>query len=400
MKYKRNNILHLPLQVALILSLLLWIGCNANGEAGSETQVGDDALDETGLPDQQTDISNASFRKAVGDNDPRSCFQDVNLDVADPNATPRDEGAPKLRQLIIAVDASGSMGAKLGNSTKMASAREATLELLDRLPKDVRVGLVAFGHRGDNSASGKETSCAGVETAYSLATPNRGDIRAALEKISPTGWTPLAAAIEEAAGNLSAAQNEGEQVLWVVSDGKETCGGDPVAVARRVNQGNLKLVVNIVGFDLTGDDRAQLQAVAEAGGGKFLDYDPNGGERLAESMWRLQNRIDAMQERLNTTLSNNANAISGIGEAQNCVNMMITNERSQLNKLLAGRATASEAEVEEIEEAKELLDLRHERIRAFRESYVARVRGARDDANEASRANKEEFEKTLTPDGQ
>ena len=375
----------------LLMFLLLTIGCGTNGSSGSEAEIAGEAAAEGDLPDQQRDISNEIFREAIGDNDPRTCFMDVDLGVADPEATPLEEDAPQLRQLIIAVDASGSMGAKLGGSTKMASAREATLELLERLPKDVRVGLVAFGHRGDNSASGKSASCAGVETTYALATPNRGEIQAALERIKPTGWTPLAAAIEEAASKLSSAQAAGEQVLWVVSDGKETCGGDPVAVARRVNQGDLKLVVNIVGFDLTGEDRAQLQAVAEAGGGKFLEYDPNGSDRLAESMWRLQNRLDATIEGLNTLNSNNASAIAALGKANNCVNLMITQERGRLNQRLAGRATASDAEKKTLEEAKELVDERHERIRAYRDSYTARVRGARDEANEQTRNNRDEF---------
>ena len=37
----------------------------------------------------------------------------------------------------------------------------------------------------------------------------------------------------------------GEQVIYVVSDGEETCGGDPVAVARRINSGRTRAVVNV-----------------------------------------------------------------------------------------------------------------------------------------------------------
>ena len=57
--------------------------------------------------------------------------------------------------------------------------------------------------------------------------------------------------------------------MYVVTDGIETCDGDPVASARALHAANVQPIVNIIGFDLDPDAGDQLRQAAEAGGGKF-----------------------------------------------------------------------------------------------------------------------------------
>lgn len=86
----------------------------------------------------------------------------------------------------------------------------------------------------------------------------------AAARLRPAGWTPLAAAITAASS-----QPGPRGVVYVVSDGIETCGGDPVAAAQRAHAA--QVVVNVVGFGIA--DRAEeaaLRAVAAAGGGRYL----------------------------------------------------------------------------------------------------------------------------------
>ena len=57
----------------------------------------------------------------------------------------------------------------------------------------------------------------------------------------------------------------------VVSDGKETCQGDPCELVRSLRNRGVEITVHVVGFDVTAEEREQLNCVAEAGGGKYAD---------------------------------------------------------------------------------------------------------------------------------
>ncbi|MDV2686890.1 hypothetical protein RYX56_21290, partial [Alkalihalophilus lindianensis] len=65
------------------------------------------------------------------------------------------------------------------------------------------------------------------------------------------------------------AKLSGQNIIYVVSDGIETCNGDPVKAAKDLHDSNIKAVVNIIGFDVDNSGQKQLLAVAEAGGGQF-----------------------------------------------------------------------------------------------------------------------------------
>src|SRR4030095_11044075 len=60
-----------------------------------------------------------------------------------------------------------------------------------------------------------------------------------------------------------------EGVIVLVSDGKETCQGDPVIAARALAAKGI--TVHTVGFVVDTAARGQLQAVARATGGTYFD---------------------------------------------------------------------------------------------------------------------------------
>jgi Ca-activated chloride channel homolog len=78
---------------------------------------------------------------------------------------------------------------------------------------------------------------------------------------------PLAASIAAAEKDLQG--KEGNNVVYIVSDGIETCDGNPVEAAKKLHESNIKAEVNIIGFDVDNKGQQQLKAVAEAGGGEF-----------------------------------------------------------------------------------------------------------------------------------
>lgn len=57
-----------------------------------------------------------------------------------------------------------------------------------------------------------------------------------------------------------------------MTDGIETCGGDPVAAARALKESGIAVTVDVVGFDVASSaEQAALRQVAEATGGEYAD---------------------------------------------------------------------------------------------------------------------------------
>ena len=193
--------------------------------------------------------------------------------------------------IVLVLDASGSMAGKVGNETKMAVAKREASRFLSEIEKDVPIGLVAYGHRGNNTDAGKTESCAAVEWIQKVSIiPGR--VKKSIKQLKPTGWTPLSGSLDFLKEELPKLRKKrGDEtsipVVYVISDGKETCGGDPVASARALNMSGVKAAVNIIGFDVDETTRAELEAISKAGGGKYFP---------AKDSKALRKQLDAARE--------------------------------------------------------------------------------------------------------
>ncbi len=174
--------------------------------------------------------------------------------------------------MLLAIDASGSMAGKVNGETKMKAAKREALAFLRDMPQEVDVGLVVYGHRGNNQEDGKAESCAASELVHSFDARRR-KLEDSIKDLSPTGWTPLGGVLEYAGDIIKdlPPPREGDlaPVVYLISDGEETCGGDPVAAAETLFDAGVKSVVNTIGFDVDAETSAQLEAIADAAGGTY-----------------------------------------------------------------------------------------------------------------------------------
>ncbi|SMO94476.1 vWA domain-containing protein [Melghirimyces algeriensis] len=187
------------------------------------------------------------------------------------------EGIRKLKvpdsqevNIMILLDSSGSMADKVKGGVKMDLAKKAVKNFSSNMPQGANVSLLVYGHKGSNAKADKETSCASMEEVYPLGPYKTKTFQNSLDRFHPTGWTPLAGAMKEAKEKLSSHVGSNVQnIVYVVSDGVETCDGDPVKAAEELNESNMEAVVNIIGFDVDNDGQKALQEVADAGGGNY-----------------------------------------------------------------------------------------------------------------------------------
>ncbi|MFT3761399.1 MAG: VWA domain-containing protein [Pseudoxanthomonas sp.] len=324
-----------------------------------------------------------------------------------PGAGPATSG-----NVLLMLDASGSMAARIGGQTKMQAAQDALSRFAATLPAAANVALRVYGHTGNNKESGKVESCAGSALLYPFQQADTGKFEAAIRSFQPTGWTPIAASLDAAAQDFAGAPARGgANVVYVVSDGIETCGGDPVASARKLHESDIDVVVNVVGFDVNAQATRQLQAVATAGGGEYLaansgaDLNRIFSERSTEANKRFscasteQNRAfsetSTAQNSRFSCLSTNANhEFSDIStQANHDFSDISTRENSQFsalgNKLRQDRSLSQDQREAMLDQARSRRDAALEQARANRDHALSQATAKRDGILSSSTAERE-----------
>ncbi len=86
--------------------------------------------------------------------------------------------------LLLILEASGSMWGQIEGENKIVIARRVLGDLIDGLPADSDAGLVAYGHR-------REGDCDDIETILPLGPLDKAAMRASVEGLNPKGRTPI-----------------------------------------------------------------------------------------------------------------------------------------------------------------------------------------------------------------
>ena len=180
-----------------------------------------------------------------------------------PPVIPREQQSASTAVMLI-LDASGSMWGKVEGRYKIEIAREVMAGLILDLPDRSLAGLVAYGHR-------RKGDCSDVEELVPLGPLARKALVDRINAINPKGKTPITLSVQQTAVKLK--EREDETVIILVSDGKETCEGDPCELVRELKEAGIRFTLHVIGFDVTEEERLQLECMAEAGGGRYFSAD-------------------------------------------------------------------------------------------------------------------------------
>lgn len=182
--------------------------------------------------------------------------------------------------VLFLLDASYSMKDKLGGQKKISAAKQVLETALSRIPADVNLGLRVFGQAFTGIV---ELDCHQTVLLVPLGKGNRRSIIEKVRRVEPFGMTPLEYALKQAAES-DLRDIRGAKTIILITDGAETCGGDPCRYIRTLPHRGIKLKVDVVGLNLKRDPdaRSQLNCIAEASGGKY--YDANTSAELIESV--------------------------------------------------------------------------------------------------------------------
>ncbi|MEH7223058.1 VWA domain-containing protein [Bacillus sp. JJ1566] len=171
-------------------------------------------------------------------------------------------------EVYILLDASGSMYGKVQGMQKMTIAKRAASRFASTIGNEKDISLVVYGHAGSNQEKDKQLSCSKIEDVYPLQKFNPETFSEAVNTVQARGWTPLAGAIDFVHKKTENSSNN--VTLYIISDGIETCDGDPVAAAKAFADQQANQSVNIIGFDVDAESENQLKEVASAGNGEYI----------------------------------------------------------------------------------------------------------------------------------
>jgi len=174
---------------------------------------------------------------------------------------------PCTKDAMLVFDGSGSMaGTDMNTVTPhIAKVREALARALPSVAPVRDLGLIVYG-------PGPYNKCDNIELRLPPAPHSTEEIMTEVNGVVPAGQTPLTSSVRQAAEALRFREKPAEIVL--LTDGEETCGGDPCGLARALKAAGKELTIHVIGFRARGtpslDGPFKSRCLADETGGQYL----------------------------------------------------------------------------------------------------------------------------------
>jgi Ca-activated chloride channel family protein len=194
--------------------------------------------------------------------------------------------------VMLVTDTSGSMNATDVTPTRLAAAQSAASRFLDRVPKSLQTGLVAY-------ADGPHTVL--------RPTQDRDAIKSTVQALQANGGTATGDALESALNALGKRDAKSPPAAIVLlSDGASKTGRDPAEVAREAKAAGVPIYTVALGtadgiiqtqgqtLSVPPDPQALAEVAALSGGRAFAAEDSDALDQVYET---LGSRIGTKKEK-------------------------------------------------------------------------------------------------------
>lgn len=184
----------------------------------------------------------------------------------------KKEEEPQLTRILFVLDGSQSMVAEWDSGTKMQVAQKLLSEMIDSL-KDVHhveMALRVYGHQSPVPPQ----DCGDTKLEVPFGKKNVSKIKSKLNSIKPKGTTPIAYSLEQSASDFPD-DTDSRNIIILITDGIESCEGDPCAVSYNLQKKGIVLKPFVIGIGLDMNFKETFECV-----GRY--YDANDEERFKE----------------------------------------------------------------------------------------------------------------------
>lgn len=156
-----------------------------------------------------------------------------------------EEQPRQLTRILFVFDASQSMFGRWQSDMKINIAQKLLAEMLDSLDEveDLELALRVYGHQKPFPPQ----DCNDTRLEVPFAPKNAKKIQHRLKTIVPKGTTPIASSLEKAGGDFPEC-DRCRNIIILITDGIEECGGDPCAVSRSLQKKGVVLKPFIIGI--------------------------------------------------------------------------------------------------------------------------------------------------------
>ena len=169
----------------------------------------------------------------------------------------------KTRVLFI-FDASQSMYAEWEKGTRMETAKSLLSGMLDSLDNkpNLEIALRVYGHQKPIPPQ----DCNDTRLEVGFGKNNIKAIQTRLQSLKPKGTTPIAKALEAGAKDFPNYTEDSRNIVILITDGLEECGGDPCAVSSLFQEKKIILKPFVIGIGLDDESKEKFDCV-----GTFYD---------------------------------------------------------------------------------------------------------------------------------
>jgi hypothetical protein len=191
----------------------------------------------------------------------------------------------KTKNIEFILDASGSMelplssdlltAILLGSESKMDAAKRVLTRRVQGLPSGVNAGLRIF------------RDCDDIELAVPIGAPDaRARIEPIVAMVEATALTPIAESLLRAERENDFPQGpDQDNLIVLVSDGYETCGGDPCVAAGKLKESGINATTDVIGLGKDPLMDSQFQCIAQITGGTYTPVrDPQTLENVTRDI--------------------------------------------------------------------------------------------------------------------
>jgi Ca-activated chloride channel family protein len=224
--------------------------------------------------------------------------------------------------IMLVTDISGSMQATDVQPSRLVAARQAAERFLRTVPRDIRVGAIAFNQN---------------PRALSSPTKDRDVVRAAIARLKPSGGTATGDALDAALTILGrqrsadGSKNPPPAAIVLLSDGASVRGADPVDVAQKAADQKIPIYTIALGTEQgtiqapgaggrtvtkqVPPDREAMAQVARISGGQT--FTPTDADALSAVYEKLGSQVGTKMEERQTTAwwAGGAIALMAVGGA-------------------------------------------------------------------------------------
>lgn len=164
-------------------------------------------------------------------------------------------------RILFVLDGSGSMAGTWGGKSKFNIARELlyhSIDSLERNSENVEFALRIFGHQSHKDLK----NCEDSKLEVNFGTGGAKKIKDVLQNVKNQGHTPIAYSLFQAANDFPADKNA-RNIIILITDGVETCEGDPCAVTSILQKKRIFLRPFIIGLGMGTDGKEYFDCVGD-----------------------------------------------------------------------------------------------------------------------------------------